>query len=313
MAASQDTTDEGFVDISPCSDRGLLKKVLVEGTSDETPPEGSSVDVHYVGTLHSDGSKFDSSRDRPGTFQFDVGVGQVIKGWDIGICSMRRGEKCILRCRSDFAYGESGHPPTIPGGATLDFEVELFSWKEKVPEPGEMDDAERKAYAMKMKEAGNEAFKAKDYATAINRYDDGAHYITFDPNSQPCSGHHGDGDEGHSHSHGPERSLSDDEKKLALALLNNCANARLKMDDALGAKFDCCKALKYDKDNVKAVFRLAESELALGNFAACVDGAGRVLELDPMNKEAEQLRRKGLAATKSAKEKEKAMCSKMFG
>jgi len=83
-------------------------------------------------------------------------------------------------------------------------------WKETVPEPGEMDDGERKAYAMKMKEAGTEAFKAEDYATAIKRYHDGAHYITFDP----------------------ERRLSDDEQQLALALLNNCAMARLKTGDA---------------------------------------------------------------------------------
>jgi len=90
--------------------------------------------------------------------------------------------------------------------------------------------------------------------------------------------------------------------------------ARLKMDDALGAKFDCCKALEHDADNLKAAFRLAQSELALGNFSGCADSVGRVLELDPGNKEAERLRRRSLAAMKkSAKENEKVMCSKMFG
>jgi len=181
--------------------------------------------------------------------------------------------------------------------------------KEEVPEPEEMDDGERKAYAMKLKEAGNEAFKAQDYATALKRYNDGANYITFDPS---FSGYHGN--ENDRQSHGPEWRLSDDEQQLALALLNNSAMARLKMDDALGAKFDCCKALTYDADNLKAAFRLALSELALGNFSGCVDSAGRVLELDSGNREAEQLRRRGLAAMKkSAKEKEKVMCSKMFG
>ena len=105
------------------------------------------VSVHYTGTLQSDGSKFDrfepgvresvlrsilhSSRDRPGTFEFQVGVGQVIKGWDQGIVGMKRDELCILRCRcgsrvmthpppadyparSDYAYGASGSPPKIP-------------------------------------------------------------------------------------------------------------------------------------------------------------------------------------------------------
>jgi len=84
--------------------------------------------------------------------------------------------------------------------------------KEKVPEPGEMDDGERKAYAMKMKEAGNEAFKAQDYTTAIKRYNNSVHYITFDPS---CSGYHEDGND--RQSHGPERKLSDEEQQLTIA------------------------------------------------------------------------------------------------
>ena len=84
------------------------------------------VKVHYVGTL-LDGSKFDSSRDRPGFFEFDLGEGAVIKGWDVGVATMKKGEVATLVCRQDYAYGEHGHPPTIPGGATLKFEVELLS------------------------------------------------------------------------------------------------------------------------------------------------------------------------------------------
>ena len=82
----------------------------------------AKVKVHYVGTL-LDGSKFDSSRDRPGFFDFEVGVGRVIKGWDLGISTMHKGEKCVLACRHDYAYGAHGSPPKIPGGATLLFEV----------------------------------------------------------------------------------------------------------------------------------------------------------------------------------------------
>jgi len=91
------------------------------------PQAGDMVEVHYVGTL-LDGSKFDSSRDRGDTFKFTLGKGQVIKGWDKGVATMFKGEKAILTCRSDYAYGASGSPPKIPGGATLQFEVELFSW-----------------------------------------------------------------------------------------------------------------------------------------------------------------------------------------
>lgn len=119
----------GGVDLS--GDGGLFKKILTAGDPDSgTPQPGDYVTVHYVGTL-TDGSKFDSSRDRPGFFEFDVGIGRVIQGWDKGICTMHRGEKCILLCRADYAYGEGGSPPKIPPNAWLTFEVELFNWKEK--------------------------------------------------------------------------------------------------------------------------------------------------------------------------------------
>ena len=65
----------------------------------------------------------------PGFFEFDVGIGRVIKGWDQGICTMHKGEKCVLACRADYAYGEAGSPPTIPPNATLRFEVELLRIK----------------------------------------------------------------------------------------------------------------------------------------------------------------------------------------
>mmetsp|Transcript_29725 Transcript_29725/g.40015 ORF Transcript_29725/g.40015 Transcript_29725/m.40015 type:complete len:318 (+) Transcript_29725:52-1005(+) len=311
--------EEGFVDISQEKDGGLLKKILVEGTGDECPPEGSSVDVHYVGTLHSDGSKFDSSRDRPGTFNFNVGVGQVIKGWDQGILTMKKGEKAILRCTSDYAYGDSGSPPTIPGGATLNFEVELFSWKEEVKPPSEMSSEERVAHAMKMKEEGTAAFKVGDLATAVNRWEDGVHYLTFDPSQDfaghshggmPCSGH---GDDAGGDDAAEPLALSDGDRKTVVALLNNCAMAKLKLGDEDSAKFDCNKVLEYDAANVKALFRRGQAELAMGEYSKCAESTARVLELDPQNKEAEQLRRKAKDDEKKSKQKEKAMYSKMFG
>ena len=86
--------------------------------------------AHYTGTLESDGSKFDSSRDRGREFTFKIGVGQVIRAWDLGFASMKVGEKAILKCRSDYAYGDNGSPPKIPGGATLLFDVELLGFDE---------------------------------------------------------------------------------------------------------------------------------------------------------------------------------------
>ncbi|EOY05089.1 FKBP-type peptidyl-prolyl cis-trans isomerase family protein isoform 2 [Theobroma cacao] len=106
---------------------GLKKKLVKEGEGWETPDNGDEVEVHYTGTL-LDGTKFDSSRDKGSTFKFKLGLGQVIKGWDEGIKTMKKGENAIFTIPSELAYGESGSPPTIPPNATLQFDVELVSW-----------------------------------------------------------------------------------------------------------------------------------------------------------------------------------------
>ncbi|PON33449.1 Peptidyl-prolyl cis-trans isomerase, FKBP-type [Parasponia andersonii] len=106
---------------------GLKKKLVKEGEGWETPGSGDEVEVHYTGTL-LDGTKFDSSRDRGTRFKFKLGQGQVIKGWDEGIKTMKKGENAIFTIPPELAYGESGSPPTIPPNATLQFDVELLSW-----------------------------------------------------------------------------------------------------------------------------------------------------------------------------------------
>ncbi|XWS22305.1 hypothetical protein CRYUN_Cryun29cG0022400 [Craigia yunnanensis] len=106
---------------------GLKKKLVKEGQGWETPANGDEVEVHYTGTL-LDGTKFDSSRDRGTPFKFKLGLGQVIKGWDEGIKTMKKGENAVFTIPPELAYGESGSPPTIPPNATLQFDVELLSW-----------------------------------------------------------------------------------------------------------------------------------------------------------------------------------------
>lgn len=87
---------------------------------------GKSVTVHYTGTLKSDGSKFDSSLDRGEPFTFELGVGQVIQGWDQGVAGMKVGGKRKLVIPAALAYGEQSPSPTIPPNSDLVFEVELL-------------------------------------------------------------------------------------------------------------------------------------------------------------------------------------------
>lgn len=88
--------------------------------------KGDLLSMHYVGTLEKDGSKFDSSLDRGEPFQFQLGVGQVIKGWDQGLEGMCVGEKRKLTIPANLGYGDRGAGEKIPPGATLIFEVELL-------------------------------------------------------------------------------------------------------------------------------------------------------------------------------------------
>jgi len=109
---------------------GVKKEIVTEAPSGnwKRPKSGDEVCVHYVGTLESDGSEFDSSRGRGEPFTFTLGKGQVIKGWDLGVATMRKGEIAKFTLAPEFAYGDAGSPPKIPEKATLVFEVELLSW-----------------------------------------------------------------------------------------------------------------------------------------------------------------------------------------
>lgn len=102
----------------------FLIEDLTLGTREEAA-NGKKVKVHYTGTF-TDGIKFDSSLDQGKAFEFVLGTGQVIKGWDLGIAGMKVGGKRKLTIPPHLAYGEKGSGNVIPPNATLIFEVELL-------------------------------------------------------------------------------------------------------------------------------------------------------------------------------------------
>jgi FKBP-type peptidyl-prolyl cis-trans isomerase len=106
---------------------GLQYEDLVVG-SGATPRSGQTAVVHYTGWL-DDGKKFDSSLDRGRPFEFQVGVGQVIKGWDEGVATMQVGGKRRLLIPAELGYGARGAGGVIPPNARLTFEVELLDVK----------------------------------------------------------------------------------------------------------------------------------------------------------------------------------------
>ena len=116
--ASDDTTT---------TESGLQYKDLVVGEG-EAAYAGATAIVHYTGWL-LDGTKFDSSVDRGTPFEFQLGAGRVIKGWDEGVATMNIGGKVELVIPPDLGYGASGAGGVIPPNATLKFEVELLDMK----------------------------------------------------------------------------------------------------------------------------------------------------------------------------------------
>jgi FKBP-type peptidyl-prolyl cis-trans isomerase FkpA len=100
---------------------------LTVGTGAEAV-SGKTVSVHYTGTL-TNGSKFDSSLDRNQPFQFRLGAGQVIQGWDKGVAGMKVGGQRRLTIPPELGYGARGFPPVIPPNATLMFDVQLLDVK----------------------------------------------------------------------------------------------------------------------------------------------------------------------------------------
>lgn len=102
-----------------------LRYIEEEVGSGDQPQTGQRVTVHYTGWL-TDGARFDSSRNHGQPFDFAIGTGSVIEGWDIGVATMRVGGKRRLIIPSNLGYGPMGYPPVIPPAATLIFDVELL-------------------------------------------------------------------------------------------------------------------------------------------------------------------------------------------
>jgi len=112
----------------------LIRKDDVTGSGHQAVA-GRAVTVHYTGWLYKEdaadhkGRKFDSSRDRGEPFEFHLGAGEVIRGWDEGVAGMKVGGRRTLTIPPDMGYGAQGSPPVIPPNATLVFDVELLDVK----------------------------------------------------------------------------------------------------------------------------------------------------------------------------------------
>lgn len=131
-------------------------ETMKEGDGVTFPKTGDKVLVHYTGCLASNGRAFDSSRAKGHAFTFVVGCGKVIKGWDVVVPQLSKGQRVRVHIPFDEGYGPKGNPPAIPPGADLLFDIEVLSFNETLVqermrygrETEEMERAEAEAQAI---------------------------------------------------------------------------------------------------------------------------------------------------------------------
>eukprot|EP00591_Stephanopyxis_turris_P011980 CAMPEP_0195516902 /NCGR_PEP_ID=MMETSP0794_2-20130614/9033_1 /TAXON_ID=515487 /ORGANISM="Stephanopyxis turris, Strain CCMP 815" /LENGTH=486 /DNA_ID=CAMNT_0040645613 /DNA_START=32 /DNA_END=1492 /DNA_ORIENTATION=- len=293
--ADVEMADSEAIDVTIAQDGGIMKKITraaPEGAAGP-PPSGTVVTAHYTGTLESDGSKFDSSVDRGKPFEFTIGQGQVIKGWDEGFASMKVGEKATLTIKSEYGYGKSGSPPKIPQDATLIFDVELISFKEKEKEKWELSHEEKIEKAEKLKAEGTGLFKEKRFDEAAQLYEDAASYVADEEDV--------------------EDELPDDDRPLYVSCWSNAAMCYTKTEDWSDVISACNKALLADSKNLKVLYRRGNARLHCGLLKEAKQDLMTAYKIDPNNKDV----RRAIAKVKDeqikAKKKEKAAFGGMFG
>ena len=159
--------------INITEDGGVKKKILNEG-SGSLPENGNEVHVNYVGR-NSDNKIFDQTKDKP--FTFKIGDGKVIKGWDLGVKTMKVGEKAEFILSPDYAYGNKKVSDLIPENATLTFEIELLKIVVPKKEVSDMTYEEKLAEGKKLKGEGVEKFKAGDIAAARDLFTRATAYL----------------------------------------------------------------------------------------------------------------------------------------
>jgi len=286
-------------------DGGILKEILIPAPADARgpPPVGSKVKAHYTGTLVSDGSKFDSSVDRGDPFEFTIGQGQVIKGWDDGFASMKVGEKAKLTIRSDYGYGDSGSPPKIPAKASLNFEVELMDYtqgedsdsgKPKKKEKWDMSPEEKKAKAESLKEEGTGLFHKGEYEQAAEKYNEAAEYIHEDEE------------------YGDNELIPDDTQPLYISCMNNASMCWLKVGNYGKTVSSCTSVLMVEEKNLKGLYRRGMARMNMEDFTKAKEDLLAAHHIDMTNKSVKKALSTLKATIASFKKKEKNMFAGMF-
>lgn len=236
-------------------DGGVTKIILKEGEG-ECPEWKDQVDVLYKGTL-VDGTVFDSSEDPDEPFEFELGTDGIIKGWNEGVKTMKKGEKALFTLAPQYAYGAAGSPPKIPPNSTLKFEITLLDFDKKEPSKWDHSPEERIPLAEGFKLQGNDAFKNGNIDQAIELYEKAIDYI--------------------------EMVSGPGVKELGVSVNNNLALIYTNSKKYSKAIQHAKDALVHDAQDVKAHFRLGTAYEHQGELEQALKSYKQALQLDPNN------------------------------
>lgn len=259
--------DEGVEDL--LGDGSLLKRILVKGEG-PYPKHGKSVEVHYETTVQSTGCQIDSTYERSEPFDFFLGEGDVLEAWDIGVATMRPGEKSEFTVGPDLAYGEDGAGDDIPPDATMIFVIELLSGKPKAAAPSTQQlpgEEQRLERATQAKERGNALIKSADFEQARAAYEEALSVI------QPMRVAQG------------EAETVKSRNRLQCSCFLNLALCDLKLEDFKAATKHASQALELQPCNEKALYRRGFAQLANGDLEAAKADLYEASRLDPQNVE----------------------------
>lgn len=255
-------------------DEGVMKKILKHGAGPIVPPT-SLVRVNYNAYLEYEEEPFDSSRLRGKQHQFKLGVGEVIRGLELSICTMRRGETSRFMITHEYGFGKLGCPPRIPAERTTLFEVELVSFVDQEASDAfqSFSEEERKQASFEellkvvdnLRLTGNEAFSINQIGRASNKYSQALRLI----------------ENARLQNEKEEQQM----KEVSLKLFLNLSLCDLKQTRSGRACKYARKALDLDRKNVKALFRLAQGLRQLGEFEDAKKQISKAHRLDPRNKD----------------------------
>lgn len=268
-----------------CEDGGVVKEILDQGTGEETPQDNYEVDVTYIGRLEN-GEEFDKNVDEDEPFQFFINSDDIIKGWSIGVATMKKGERAVLTIKSEYAYGEKGSPPSIPANATLKFEIKLLDFRVREKSKWDYEPEERVKLAQEFKILGNEHFKKGEHDLAIKEYERALDYIEFVKEPEAVA--------------------------LEVSVRNNLALIMIKKKHFQQAVTHAKKSIEADHKNSKGYFRLASAYNELKDYKSAYEQAKLGIDVEPHNKDLRELYKESYNMFRGEVEKERLLYQKMF-